>query len=313
MKQNILRCFVLFICTVIVADCALAQAGVTESWHTDYSKHTKEQADVAAERMKTIEAELENPATNEWAGTYDWSDGGTSNEVLMWTPRAGFLVFRLGCYPGVHDLNYGSVSDSPTMIQMLPALSSAGTRLGSLHARYLPVKWGERHYLIAEDEVSAFYDSVTGIRAEQDENAVLIADFLLKRDDVDKPIEGMPVLPPGYERFVRKPIDASISKVGKSSVKIDEENEWWNELVTPVEINAGKSDGVKVGMVFRVLASEKGETVEITHVSKVSAKGIIVRSVRKQPGVKVNEWDDGTDDPEPEITVGWMLSTSPYK
>jgi hypothetical protein len=66
-------------------------------------------------------------------------------------------------------------------------------------------------------------------------------------------------------------------------------------------------------MTFHIRGSEAGETVKVTLVGKHSSEGIIVRYVRKRPGLKLNEWDDGIDDPDPVISIGWKLSTSPHK
>jgi hypothetical protein len=60
-------------------------------------------------------------------------------------------------------------------------------------------------------------------------------------------------------------------------------------------------------------SDEFNESVEITRVGLEDARGIVVRSVRKRPGVKLNEWDDGTDAPQQPVSAGWRLSTSPHK
>jgi hypothetical protein len=60
-------------------------------------------------------------------------------------------------------------------------------------------------------------------------------------------------------------------------------------------------------------SDEYDERVELTRVGRDYSLGIIVRSVRRRPGVPVNQWDDGRDDPPQPITVGWRLTTSLHR
>ena len=130
-------------------------------------------------------------------------------------------------------------------------------------------------------------------------------------------LEDQPVVPPGYERFIRKPIVALITAVHKSYVKRNSENDWWDDLLTPVTINAGRAKGLLVKMSLRVISSRGvgngDEFVQVTQVSLHSAKGVIERPVRKRPCVKFSPADDCKNPDYQAIKTGWNLTTSPLK
>ena len=138
--------------------------------------------------------------------------------------------------------------------------------------------------------------------------------FESHRNDGDKPTALVPTVPPEYRQHVRRPVDARVTRVGKAYVEVDPEDDSWDELVTPVRINAGSDRGLKRGMTLHALDSDdQDERVELTRVGANYALGIIVRSVRKRPIVKMYEGDDGKDEPREPIAVGWRLTTSLYK
>lgn len=281
--------------------------GVGEPWGFDSNRYTPEQAAEARSRWQQIDAA--SGAGNE-AGDYQL-DMSVRLHVLRWSAGGGFVFFYVNtCMANVDDLDYGEVvSDTPSYIEIV------SKRLpGAANKRKLvKVKWGEQRYLVEEDAVADFCDYVAGLGAH-DGGAIFEDAFLLHRDDAERPTDVLPTVPSEYRKFVRRPIEAVITKVGKSYTEIDPENEWWNDFVTPVTINAGSNRGVRRGMKIPILDSDEfGESVEVTRVGVESARGIIVRNVRKRPGVKLNEWDDGKDAPQQPVSVGWRLTTSPHK
>lgn len=339
MRLIILRKFA--ICLFVAISIVTAQAqsdeygrwinGITEPWFFDSHAYTKKEAAEFQKRWKQMEAENGLPSENEWAGDYTVDDGvGTRLTVLRWSPKTGFVFASVyTCLPNVTSLNYGRVIASASLIELRPEVTAKRAESRSAHAahsgppmkrRFVPAKWGERHYLVQENRIKDFYDFVAGVGAYRPGAHFFIVEegFLLKSSDADKAVEGMPVLPPGYERYVKKPVDASVVAVGKSYIRRvrDSENPWWNELVTPVKLDVGSVHGVRRGMAFNVLSlgeNDQGEIVKVTRARRHTSSGVIVRSVKKKPGEKVNEWDDGKEIAYPKINVGWRLSTSHFK
>ena len=274
--------------------------GITEPLWFESNRYTAEQAAAARALWERI-----GEADDAWAGDYLISMD-TRAHFLRWSSK-GFVFFNVNtCMAKVDDLDSGEVvSDTPSHVEVA---AKHGQR------KYVKVKWGEQRYLIEEHAVGAFCDYVAGLGDYNQPSNQGEYEFLWHRGDGGKLTALVPTVPPEYRQHVRKPVDARVTHVGKPYVEVNPENESWDELVTPVRINAGSDRGLKRGMTLHALDSDEyDEYVELTRVGANYALGIVVRSVRKRPGVKLNEWDDGKDEPREPIAVGWRLTTSLYK
>ena len=289
--------------------------GVSESWWFGSAVYTGEEAALAKTKWEQIGEENKVTQNNEWAGTYFVVTGELHNSYLRWSPQLGFVSMGIyTCEARVTNLNYGTVVFSPALLQLSPEVPIRSSKSQGGHGshgpqflpdKYLPVKWGERHYLIPEKSVAAFYRYVSGVGESG-------GDFFVKLDDYDKPVEGMPTLPRGYERFVRKPIEATIAAVGAKVLKRSRtyDGSPAYDYLNHVLINAGSANGVRRDMSLYVVGSKERETVEITRVGKYSARGIITRLL--DDNMKENNWNHDTRAWEayPDIRVGWELTTS---
>jgi hypothetical protein len=337
-KLSVFRCLLAFCCLAAIPTLSITQVPTREweewdsrflpgrhwstPWNLNYNGYSKADALILRSKWDLIAAA--NPDSNdEWAGDY-YNDSEFRLIALRWSPQFGFAAVNLyTCTISVMRFNYGRVAASPNLVELFPEFSSKPLKGKNSISNYLPtskhlpVKWGERHYLIPEDNVKDFCDYVAGfgryVEYEPFHEGQLYSTFLLKSSDYDKPKEGLPILPPSYQRFVKNPIDATITAVGRSWVKKSDNDDWFEDQVTRVTLSVGSIQGVKVGMRFRVPSSERSETVKITRVLRNRAQGIIVRNVRKNSTAEANE-RSGDEEPEfPPITVGWKLSTSPHK
>jgi hypothetical protein len=97
---------------------------------------------------------------------------------------------------------------------------------------------------------------------------------------------GRLVVPPGYERYLKKPIEALIVGVGRTRVKRDYTVEGPNTTstyarasLTYVTVNAGTSHGVRNHMRFRFKESEVGDFIKIIRARKYYSTGVIIRSL----------------------------------
>lgn len=320
MRPIAIRLVAISLCLLISSVAARAQMddrgwvnGVGEPWRFDSNRYTAEQAETARARWQQLETEL-GPARGDWAGVYQI--GGVADvrmKVLRWSAGQGFVSFNVNaCTANVDDLDYGEVvADSPSYIDIISRRNPQSQNKRKL----VKVKWGERRYLIEDYAVGYFCDYVAGLGEYNGPRELPFEEeFFSRHDDRGKPPATLPTVPPEYREFVRRPIDATITKVGKSYLEVNPDNEWWNDLVTPVTINAGSNQRIKRGLKLQILDSdEHGEEVEITRVGTNHAQGIIVRQTRKRPGAQLNEWDDGKDDPKPTISIGWKLTTSLHK
>lgn len=308
------RIVALAACLLLPAAAARAQTdehgrwenGFTEAWWFKSDRYTAEQAEAARAQWQRI-----GEAQDSWAGDY-LIDMSVRAHVFRWSPGGGFVFFNVNtCMSNVDNIDFGEViADTPSHVELASKLRPDSPNNG----KFVKVSWGARRYLIEEHQVGNFCDYVAGLGPYNGGVGEAETNFLAHRADGEKPTALLPTVPPEYQELVRRPIDATITRVGRSYVEVDPEKEWHNDLVTPVRISAGSDQGLRRGMSLNVLDSDEfNENVEVTRVFATSARGIIVRWVRKRPGVKLNEWDDGKDNPDQPITVGWRLTTSLHK
>src|SRR5262249_2408691 len=151
-------------------------------------------------------------------------------------------------------------------------------------------------YLVPENQIVDFCDYVAGLGKFNDwaGNYVEVVGFFEKFDretaatlgELARPAAAvteqmdLPLLPPGFERFVKKPIDVQILQVGLPWRR-HSDNLWWDDLVVPVTIDAGQVEGVRPRMKFMIAGS--GEIISATRVGAHRSQATIVRSIRKKP------------------------------
>jgi hypothetical protein len=258
---------------------------------------------------------------NEWAGRYGILGAETSYEQIRWAPRAGFaVVFVSTCSMTVIDLSHGRVEWTPSRLRLVPERSLTGGAGAQFPTRLVPVRWGAWRCLAPEDDLEAFCDFAAGRNVGGRYGASHPAIYV--KSAGGERGAGLPILPTEYRRFEKPLLRATIASVAAPYLRRSPYNDE-NELVTPVAVDAGAAEGVKAGMIFRVVAPELEETVEITRVGKHSARGVIVRQAPRPPEEEPLEdeeempaaRDDADEAPVnyPEIASGWEISTvEPY-
>ena len=296
--------------------------GVSEPW---WFPESLPRADIAAVQQQWTAIGKENgvPNNNLWAGDY-FVGGDTHGSYLRWS-RDGFVLFHVDkCAARVMGFSYGKVISSPTLIEFLQGRAvseSPGHEHSTL--RFLPVIWRYDKYLVPENAIEAFADYVAGLGEYNDPNLTRIefAPFF-SRSDREPAEVGMvvgrkdrarfvePIVPPGYERFIKPPVEAKIIAKGKSYIRHNAENDWWDDLVIPVTINAGSTSGLKTNMSLRVVGRE-GFVVKTTTVRRYSASGVIAQPVRKRPCVKFDPTDDCKDMEYQPVKRGSRVTTNP--
>jgi hypothetical protein len=236
-------------------------------------------------RKKQIQLEFESLRQDSWAGHYYYGDGLGVNVELDLAPKSGFAFAWNGCL-GLYDMNYGDVVESGGTIRLVPKLPNERKPFEGIAPEYVPIVWGDRHYLIATNEVVKFANSVNaGFEPREGSWGM----FFLKREDVSKSATGSPRLPLEYSEYLLKhPIDAEISSIKNSRI-----NE--SERLTTVILNVGAPQGVKKGMEFYLyVPSGLYASATVTDVNDTSSEAEISQC---------------SDDKAGPPAVGWKLST----
>lgn len=263
----------------------------------DDEKLSEASRNAADKRETRINKELEKLNNHEWAGEYYFGDGLGVNVTLRIAPKSGFVFTWTGCL-GLYDLNYGDVELKDGKVKLLLTHPNERKGFQGTGEEFIPVKWGERHYLIPSDEMLEFVNAVNG---GFEPCSFMCARFLLRDGDRKKNVNGKPNIPNEYVKYLLKePIRTTVTSVGDNIVVKEIKNKDWQYRTTKVILGAGSKQGVWVGMEFHVYSPrEVSETVKVTKVGETFSEAEIVQMGSIKEGII-------GDIP----SVGWKLTTS---
>ena len=269
------------------------------------------------EKWEEIGNSIES-STNEFAGTYYLH--GFSGSFLRWSPEKGYIYINY--FDDEHPcfFSFGKVSINGAEINFSPEYEVKESRCPSNFTKpmvWLPAYNGK--YLIPKNEIKEFADFYGG--------------FGKYNGFLRKFYEGYPfafkwvkdfksnktfILPKGYEKFIKKPINAEIISIGKS-FKSKLKDFFYNENVsiTPVKINVGRNNGVKKGMEFVLMNSddEMYQTLIVTNVMNNKSEGKIIRKLSENGKEEYSEYDYEKKEfifkPFTPVKIGLKVTTSP--
>lgn len=249
----------------------------------------------AQERARAIEEEIRSGGQPAWAGVYTYGDGRAVNVRLSLAAKSGFVFEWDGCL-GAYDRNYGSIATIDGLIRMNPELPNPSDRaLQGMATEFLPITWGERHYLIAPAEIVAFCNAINA-REEPRGPEPWSGSFLLREGDETKPVEGKPSLPmEDLPMLLPEPITAQVVEVrsARAMSPRGEASERWKAI--EVIVDAGRARGVFTGMEFHLVAPDEVRSGKVMSVAEDSAEAVFYEYQHELP----------------EPSVGWKLSTRP--
>ena len=160
-----------------------------------------------------------------WAGAYT-SRGTDSGTEIAVAPLSGYVVTASGAFAS-RTLACGRLEEAGSLLKLVPEhpLSGDWSRPPTL----VPVRWGERRYLLFEDLVVNFCNDVNSGRLGSEPSR---AYFTLQPD---APVFGKPLLPQQYNSWLLEtPIEAAVLSKSDRTILLD----------------AGGDDGVFKGMRF---------------------------------------------------------------
>ena len=168
--------------------------------------------------------------------------------------------------------------------------------------------FGEKHCLVPENRLGDFCEMAAGLNT----NSSDIFYYLIKVEDMQKEIFGLPILPSEYKHFLRHPIEAKIISVGNKKIVPNEQSTKefnYDDINYPVTLNAGKNKNVKINM--DLFVEDLGEWVEIIKVFQTKSIGVISRNFDEngQEQCFDSERVSGQSIPCKEIKVGMMSKT----
>jgi hypothetical protein len=241
-------------------------------------------------RSERIEREISRLEKHQWAGKYQRGLALGDNTWLAIAPQEGFVFQERGCV-GVYDRNMGSVAYEKGRLKL--SFLFHNDDKSPLTAEIIPVPWGQRMYLVGQNQMHEFCDSVNRGREPRNMPG---GEFFLRRGDEAKRVNGFPAVPQEFKNLlIKHRIDGDIVAIGASTNRPSVNNIGFTD--TTVTIDIGTSDGVRVGRVFYISKPFRNDdTVEITEVSSNRCEGFVIQN--------------GSGQPPP--SVGWKISTRPW-
>lgn len=340
-RRALLRRLMILLCAcACLAATAGAQTEPYERWENGISEAWWFSETASKEEIKSMQsrwqlmAEENRDAASAWAGDY-FVGGETHGSYLRLAPRGGFVLLKVNkCAAQVEDFSYGKASISATQIQLIPERmlrphDPNAHSHGSQHADqdFVPVTFRGDRLLIAKREMPDFGDYIAGLGRFNEHSFIYAFDFspfFFRMREGERAADAAdtadaPVVPPGYERFLKRPITGRIVSVGGRTVRSGYEykfpsggSEWYDlASVTRVTVNVGTTHGAEAGLQLKVVDSD--ETVKLTRVGKTSSTGIIIRSLDESRRETYYDHDAGREVVYPPVAAGRELTTTPFR
>ncbi|MDZ4342467.1 MAG: hypothetical protein U1E51_08555, partial [Candidatus Binatia bacterium] len=135
-----------------------------------------------------------------------------------------------GCL-GTYDENEGPYTFKDGILILSPKRPNIQKGFQGTPTRFLPINWGDRLYLVSENQV---LDFVNKINQGNEPRNNRFGYFYLREGDENKKVDGFPKLSAQWQEFLLKePISGEVVKKVNRKKGI---------------VNRGKKDGLKVGM-----------------------------------------------------------------
>lgn len=250
--------------------------------------------DAAERRRATIQRELATLGRHPWAGEYYEGDGLGANISLALAPSGGVAVTWTGCL-GLYGANQGRVIERDGTLRFAYEAPNADGFPGFPEA-VLPVRWGERRYLVPERKL---VDFVNAIHRGFEPRDRIHGMFLLAEGDEAKPVQGLPALPPRHLAMIRsRSLEARVTAVERRETRKDA---YGCTTVYRLTLDRGSRDGLAPGLELSPQGERTGiDTVVVERVAEASATG------RFAP-----LWDDCAQ-PKKAPGIGWRFATGAY-
>lgn len=295
-------------------------------WHLPSDAPSAE-LDALRARWEAIDEELKTTGS-EFAGTY-WEGGEMRQHVVRFAPRSGFVIVHVYENFAVTDFSYGGVEVTPSEIifrvEREQQGESSDKQPRTTPRRWVAARWMRSNYLVPAESIADFGDYVAGLGAFNDLNGPCceFTPFLASPARVDPGGDfERPVVPARYERFIKRPVEATIRRVGRKRRVKDygSEGEFYSHLhrtatLTPVRIDAGSRHGVRRGLLFRLTGppgtSGFEQYLKITRVRPDSSDGVVVRDLDDDGRETFYDRDADKHVALPPVAAGTRVTTRP--
>ncbi len=264
--------------TLVTCSCSEHESAATPSSLQDERMSEATVVEAALHKAE-IATELATLGTQHpWAGQYSRAEIFSHEELLI-APQSGFVAHSSGCVV-TEPRDWGSVSEHDGILKLTPHFPvDKSVRFDD---ELLPVRWGERRYLVALDHIKDFANDI---------NAGEGCDALLRvGDDKSVPSGTVQASQQYAALFLDEPLSARVTAVAEPRYANDQRA---RRRLTIVTLDIGAKNGAWKGMTLHRPDIEAHGVLTITKVEESTSKA------------ELEDWH--ADGPVPEI--GWLVST----
>jgi hypothetical protein len=241
----------------------------------------------AARARKIIASEVAGMKDSGWSGSY-YLGNGYESESFSLAPGSGF-VYEWWSDTGLVDRNFGSVTSGITSLSFNRFYKDEHHKYGGLPVELMPVRWGERMYLLPPNELVRFCNLINSGREPREKQR---GSVFLREGDEEKSASGLPDLPTSLSKYLlQEPIGATILTAERP---VFLKNDGWEYWSTTVTLSDGTGEGVLPGMAFHV---RDPDILEFWPIKATACSDHISTAVMNDPdttpsvGWKVSTWD----------------------
>jgi hypothetical protein len=247
------------------------------------------------QHMAKIKAEAAGLKNHPWAGEYFEGDGLGTNIRLLVSPVAGVAATWHGCL-GLYGAKSGAIQQNENGVLKFSFDEEGKKGFGDFDTEMLPVRWGERHYLIPEKRLADFSADINFGNEPRDE---IYGVYPLARGDEKKPVKGLPNLPPEYLKRIRKL--ALLVNVREVENLEETTNEFGCDRKYRLTLDKGSSDGLHVGDSLVLTSSgNQYERIFLKDVQDTTASG------------EITTYTENCTDKASVPDKAWQFSTGAY-
>lgn len=302
-------------------------------WYNNFTEHWFQFFDIPEDEVRNaiihweqISEDLKN-SVKQSEGTYG-NGGDTHGDYLRWSEKSGFIWLNVNkCNGGPMKITRGRVSVTESSVRFIPEkVVAASFQHGNHKAHpeekeFLFVKWRKADFLVKSGNITDFADFTAGLNHSTScfyEGGGCY--FLKVLQDYKGSVNELPVFPTGYEKYVKKPFRATIISIGKSYLRnkpkeVDENGKEieqnYDELVTEVKIDIGKSSGIATDTLIRFLIENDDYTIDGIVVKKIFDKYSIGEYTKDVPKKSCKSDSENCEAEEgKKLNIGQKLTTT---
>jgi hypothetical protein len=202
-------------------------------------------------RRRAVLGELATLRNHEWAGEYFYSEGEATNVRLVLAPGAGAAIWWNGCL-GLYGAEQGPVEMGADGVLQLDLPPQSVEEFARFPTRLLPVRWGERRYLVEPTKLVEF---VNEVNSGFEPRSHSWGSTFLKVGDEEKPVAGLPELPQRQLTLIRNESLVvhvlAVERLPDDPPMLAGIDEAWCERRYRLTLDRGVSDGLVAGVELR--------------------------------------------------------------